>query len=201
MLAGFRYIFANKVVLGAISLDMFAVLLGGATALLPIFARDILHVGPEGLGLLRAAPGFGALTMSLVLARWMPTRGVGRKMFAAVAGFGVATVVFGLSTSFALSVAALVVLGSMDMVSVVFRMSLVQLNTPDDMRGRVSAVNSLFVGSSNQLGDFRAGVSAALFGAVPAVLIGGIGTLAVVLIWIKAFPALYRVERLEPQHD
>jgi MFS family permease len=201
LFAGIRYIRDNPIVLGAVSLDLFAVLLGGATALLPIFARDILAVGPQGLGLLRAAPGFGALAMSLVLARWMPSRGVGRKMFAAVAGFGAATVVFALSTSFALSVAALVVLGSMDMVSVVFRMSLVQLHTPDDMRGRVSAVNSLFVGTSNQLGDFRAGVSAALFGAVPAVLIGGIGTLAVVLIWIKAFPALYRVERLEPHKD
>lgn len=199
LFAGIAYIRKNPIVLGAISLDMFAVFLGGATALMPIYARDILHVGPEGLGLLRAAPGFGALAMSLVMARWIPSTGVGHKMFAAVTAFGIATVAFGLSTSFILSICALVVLGSMDMVSVVFRMSLVQLHTPDEMRGRVSAVNSLFVGASNQLGDFRAGVSAALFGAVPAVLIGGVGILAVVAIWIKVFPALYHVERLEPQ--
>jgi MFS family permease len=196
--AGIAYIRGNPIVLGAISLDLFAVLLGGATALLPIFARDILMVGPQGLGVLRAAPGLGALAMSFVLLRWSPKRAVGRKMFAAVCGFGIATVVFALSTSFALSVAALVLLGAMDMVSVVIRQTLVQLHTPDDMRGRVSAVNSMFTIASNQLGDFRAGVSATLFGTIPAVLIGGVGTLAVVGISMKLFPALYRVETLEP---
>jgi MFS family permease len=151
--------------------------------------------------MLRAAPGLGALAMSFVLLRWSPKRRVGHKMFAAVGGFGIATIVFALSRSFALSVAALVLLGAMDMVSVVIRQTLVQLHTPDEMRGRVSAVNSLFVGTANQLGDFRAGLSAALFGTIPAVLIGGIGTLAVVLIGMKAFPALYRVETLEPKRD
>jgi MFS family permease len=197
--AGIGYIRRNPILLGAISLDLFAVLLGGATALLPVFAKDILLVGPWGLGVLRAAPGAGALAMSVVLAHWPPKRRVGRRMFGAVAAFGVATVVFALSTSFPLSVAALALLGAADMISVVIRMSLVQLHTPDDMRGRVSAVNSLFVGTSNQLGDFRAGLTAALFGTIPAVLIGGVGTLVVVLLWIRAFPPLYRVETLEPE--
>ena len=195
--AGITFIRHNPIVLGAISLDLFAVLLGGVTALLPIFARDILAVGPDGLGLLRASPGIGALLISVFLARWRPRRRVGHVMFTAVAGFGVATVVFGVSRSFPLSCLALAVLGAMDMVSVVIRQTLVQLHTPDSMRGRVSAVNTLFVGTSNQLGDFRAGVTAALVGAVPSALIGGIGTLLVVLIWMRLFPALLDVASLE----
>jgi MFS family permease len=195
--AGITFIRRNPIVLGAISLDLFAVLLGGVTALLPIFARDILMVGPDGLGLLRAAPGIGALVISVFLARWRPRRRVGHVMFTAVAGFGVATIVFGVSRSFLLSCLALAVLGAMDMISVVIRQTLVQLHTPDSMRGRVSAVNTLFVGTSNQLGDFRAGVTAALFGAIPSVLIGGIGTLLVVLISMRVFPALLHVAGLE----
>jgi MFS family permease len=195
--AGITFIRRNPIVLGAISLDLFAVLLGGVTALLPIFARDILAVGPDGLGLLRASPGIGALLISVFLARWRPRRRVGHVMFTAVAGFGVATVVFGVSRSFPMSCLALAVLGAMDMVSVVIRQTLVQLHTPDSMRGRVNAVNTLFVGTSNQLGDFRAGLTAALVGAVPSALIGGIGTLLVVLIWMRVFPALLDVASLE----
>jgi MFS family permease len=195
--AGITFISRSPIVLGAISLDLFAVLLGGVTALLPIFARDILAVGPDGLGVLRAAPGIGALVISVFLARWRPRRRVGHIMFTAVAGFGVATIVFGVSRSFPLSCLALAVLGATDMVSVVIRQTLVQLHTPDSMRGRVSAVNTLFVGTSNQLGDFRAGVTAALFGAIPSVLIGGIGTLLVVLISTRVFPALLNVASLE----
>ena len=194
--AGVAFIRSRPAVLGAISLDLFAVLLGGATALLPIFARDILEIGPWGLGILRSAPALGALSMSLVLAH-TPLRGkVGRIMFAAVALFGLATIVFALSTSFWLSLAALVVLGAADAISVVIRLSLVQLETPDEMRGRVSAVNFIFIGTSNQLGEFESGLTAAWFGAVPAALIGGIGTLLVVLIWMRAFPALARRDRL-----
>jgi MFS family permease len=192
--AGVAFIRRNPIVLGAILLDLFAVLLGGATALLPIFAKDVFDVGPSGLGLLRAAPALGAILIMVALARATFTRHVGRIMFAAVACFGAATIVFALSHSFALSVAALAALGAADAVSVVIRMTLVQLETPDDMRGRVSAVNSLFVGMSNQLGEFRAGMAAALIGAIPAVLIGGIGTLIVVAAGIKLFPALYRIE-------
>ena len=196
LLAGIHYIRDNPIILGAISLDLFAVLLGGATALLPIYAKDILHVGPTGLGMLRSAPGAGALVMSLYLARHPPRRRVGRLMFGAVAAFGVATIVFGLSASFALSLTALTVLGAADMVSVVIRASLVQLKTPDAMRGRVSAVNAVFIGSSNQLGEFESGVTAAWFGTVPSVVIGGIGTLAVVLLWMRLFPSLARADRL-----
>jgi MFS family permease len=194
--AGISYIRHNPVILGAITLDLFAVLLGGALGLLPIFARDILQTGPWGLGILRASPAVGALALSVLLTRWAPRRHVGRLMFISVAGFGLATIAFALSTSFLLSIAALVVLGATDMVSVVIRQTLVQLQTPDPMRGRVSAVNSLFVGTSNQLGDFRAGSMAALFGTVPAVLIGGIGTLLVVAVSIRLFPALLRIESL-----
>ena len=196
LLAGIRYIHRNPVIMGAISLDLFAVLLGGATALLPIYAKDILHVGPTGLGVLRAAPGVGALAMSLYLARHPPRRRVGRQMFAAVAAFGIATIVFGLSASFPLSLVALALLGASDMVSVVIRASLVQLKTPDAMRGRVSAVNSVFIGSSNQLGEFESGLTAAWFGTVPSVVIGGVGTLVVVLLWMRFFPALARADRL-----
>jgi MFS family permease len=192
--AGVSFIRHNPIVLGVISLDLFAVLLGGATALLPIFAKDVFDVGPSGLGLLRAAPAVGALTMMVVLTRWSFTRGVGKIEFAAVAIFGAATIVFGLSTSFWLSIITLILMGAADAISVVIRQTFVQLETPDEMRGRVSAVNSLFVTMSNQLGDFRAGVAAGLIGAIPAVLVGGIGTLLVVILGIKAFPELYRIE-------
>jgi len=195
LFAGIGFIRQSPIVLGALSLDLFAVLLGGATALLPIFARDVFLVGPWGLGILRAAPAVGALAISLVLMRAPLRNHVGRAMFAAVAAFGVATVVFAWSTSLALTLVALAVLGASDMFSIVIRQTLVQLETPDAMRGRVSAVNTLFVGTANRLGDFRAGLMAAWFGAVPAVLIGGLGILAVVVIWAKTFPALYRVER------
>jgi MFS family permease len=195
LFAGIGFIRKNPIVLGALSLDLFAVMLGGATALLPIFARDVFQVGPWGLGILRAAPAVGALTISVVL-MWAPLRNhVGHAMFAAVAAFGVATLVFAWSTSLALTLVALAVLGASDMFSVVIRQTLMQLETPDAMRGRVSAVNTLFLGTANRLGDFRAGVMAAWLGAAPAVLIGGLGILAVVVLWAKIFPALYRVER------
>jgi MFS family permease len=192
--AGVGFIRRNPIVLGVISLDLFAVFLGGATALLPIFAKDVFNVGPEGLGLLRAAPAVGALGVMVALSRATFTQRVGQIMFTAVACFGVATVVFAVSTSFWLSMAALVLYGASDAVSVVIRQTLVQLETPDEMRGRVSAVNALFVGMSNQLGDFRAGMAAGLIGAVPAVLVGGIGTLLTVLFSIRIFPELYAIE-------
>ena len=190
LLAGVRFIRAKPVVLGAISLDLFAVLLGGAVALLPIYARDILHVGPEGLGLLRGAPAIGALLMSLVLARWTIKRRAGATLFACVALFGLTTIAFGVSTSFWLSMVMLFVNGAADMVSVVVRQTLVQLDTPDEMRGRVSAVNSIFIGASNQLGEFESGATAALFGPVGAVVLGGVGTLLVVGLWMRWFPEL-----------
>jgi MFS family permease len=194
--AGIGFIRSQPAVLGAISLDLFAVLLGGATALLPIYARDILNTGPWGLGLLRSAPAVGALSVALLFSRHPPDRRVGRTMFAAVATFGFATIVFAVSTSFALSLSALIVLGASDMVSVVIRSSLVQLDTPDAMRGRVSAVNSVFIGTSNQLGEFESGVTAALLGTVPAVLLGGFGTLVVVALWMRLFPILLQRDRL-----
>jgi MFS family permease len=197
LFAGFGYIRRNPLILGAITLDLFAVVLGGAFALLPVFARDVFDAGPWALGLLRASPGVGALIAAIVLTRWPPQRHAGRMMFASVAMFGITILVFGLSRSFVLSMAALSVLGAADMVSVVIRMTLVQLETPDDMRGRVSAVNALFVTASNQLGEFRAGVMAAWVGTIPAVLIGGVAALLVVLIGRKAFPQLYRVDTLE----
>ncbi len=196
LLAGVRFIRARPVVLGAISLDLFAVLLGGATALLPIYARDILHTGPEGLGLLRGAPAVGAFAMSLVLARWTIQRGVGKVLFAAVATFGITTLVFAVSTAFWLSMAMLFINGAADMVSVVVRQTLVQLDTPDEMRGRVSAVNSIFIGASNQLGEFESGATAALLGPVGSVLLGGVGTLLVVGLWMKWFPQLRDRESL-----
>ena len=196
LFAGIRFIRGDPVILGAISLDLFAVLLGGATALLPIYAKDILHVGPSGLGMLRAAPALGALAMSLFLARHPLRRQVGRTMFAAVALFGGATIVFALSSSFPLSLASLALLGASDRVSVVIRSSLIQLETPDAMRGRVGAVNSVFIGSSNQLGEFESGLTAAWFGVTPSVVIGGVGTLIVVLLWIRLFPGLARTDRL-----
>ncbi len=195
--AGIAYIRKQPVVLGAITLDLFAVLLGGATALLPIFARDVFDTGPWGLGLLRLSPAVGALAMSILLARWPMHRNAGPVMFAAVACFGAATIVFGLSTSFALSMFALAVLGASDMVSVVIRQTLIQLGTPNEMRGRVSAVNSLFIGTSNQLGDFRSGLTAEWFGTIPSVLIGGIGTLIVVAASLKLFPQLARIDSVE----
>lgn len=194
--AGLAFIRSKPAIFGAISLDMFAVLLGGATALLPVYANDILHTGAVGLGLLRSAPAAGALIVALLLARFPLGGRVGRTMFIAVGVFGLATMVFGLSRSFPLSLAALAVLGAADMISVVVRSSFVQLETPDAMRGRVSAVNSVFIGTSNQLGEFESGLTAAWFGAVPAVLIGGIGTLLIVLLWIRLFPSLYQVDRL-----
>jgi MFS family permease len=193
--SGVTFIRRKPIILGAISLDMFAVLLGGVTALLPIFAQDILHVGPWGLGLLRSMPAVGAVSMSLVLAHADLQPGVGRKMFAAVIVFGLATIVFALSTSLWLSCLALATLGAADNVSVVVRNSLVQLQTPDEMRGRVNAVNALFIGTSNQLGEFEAGMVAGLVGAVAAGVIGGCATVAVALLWTHLFPALRKAER------
>jgi Transmembrane secretion effector len=196
LLAGAEYVWQRKALLGAVSLDLFAVLLGGAVALLPMFAKDILHVGPWGLGLLRAAPAAGALVMSVVLTRWPLRRRVGHIMLSAVALYGVCMVVFGLSTSFVLSLAVLAVSGSADMVSVVVRQTLMQIETPNEMRGRVSAVNSVFIGASNQLGEFESGATAAWLGPVGSVVAGGIGTLLVAALWLKWFPALAQRDRL-----
>jgi MFS family permease len=194
---GVRFVRHRPVIFGAISLDLFAVLLGGATALLPVYAKDILHTGPIGLGLLRSAPAIGAAIVALTLARWPVERRIGVKMFGAVAIFGIATIVFGVSTDFWLSMGALFVLGASDMISVFVRQSLVSFATPDEMRGRVGAVNMLFIGASNELGEFESGITAALFGPVLAVVIGGIGTLAVVGTWMKLFPPLRTVDRLK----
>jgi MFS family permease len=194
--AGIRFIRSKPILLGAISLDLFAVLLGGATALLPIYARDILQVGPSGLGLLRSAPAIGAALTGMLLGRVPLSRRTGMAMFACVAVFGVATIVFGLSTDFTESIVALTILGASDMVSVYVRSSLVQLATPDAMRGRVSAVNSLFIGASNELGEFESGVTAAWFGTVPSVVIGGAGTILVVVLWMTFFPSLRKLDRL-----
>ncbi len=201
LFAGVHFIRRRPDVLGVISLDLFAVLLGGATALLPIFAKDILHTGPWGLGLLRAAPAVGALLMSVWLARNSMERRVGPIMFASVAGFGVATLVFALSTTLWLSLTALFALGAFDMVSMVIRGALVQLDTPDEMRGRVSAVNAIFINTSNQLGEFESGMLAALVGAVGSAVIGGIGTLLVVGVWMTMFPGLRRRQRLHVAVD
>ncbi len=195
--AGFHFIGQRPQILGAISLDLFAVLLGGAVALLPMFAKDVLHVGPWGLGVLRGAPAVGALIMSIVLTRWPIQRRAGRTMFIAVAVFGVCMIVFGLSTIFFVSLLALAVSGSADMVSVVIRQSLVQLDTPDEMRGRVSAVNSIFIGASNQLGEFESGATAALLGPVGSVVLGGVGTLLVAALWMRWFPALAKRDKLQ----
>ncbi len=196
VLAGIAYIRSKPAILGAITLDLFAVLLGGATAMLPVYARDVLATGPWGLGLLRAAPAAGALVMAVVFARRRIERHAGRVMFATVAVFGAATIVFGLSRWFPLSLGALAILGAADMISVVIRQSLVQLQTPDAMRGRVSAVNMVFIGTSNQLGEFESGVLAAWIGVVPSVVLGGLGTLAVVALAIRVFPQLLAVDRL-----
>jgi MFS family permease len=195
--AGFAFMRRSPAILGVISLDLFAVLLGGVTALLPVFARDVFEAGPWALGLLRAAPGAGALAMALALTRWPIEGKAGKMMFAAVACFGLSTIVFALSGNFIVALVSLAVLGASDMVSVVIRMTLVQLGTPDEVRGRVTAVNGLFIGASNQLGEFRAGAMASLIGAVPAVLVGGIGTLIITAIWIKLFPELWRADKLE----
>lgn len=197
--AGIRFIWQRPVVLGAISLDLFAVLLGGATALLPIYARDILHTGPEGLGLLRSAPALGAVIVGLALARLPITRRAGRRLLGAVAVFGLSMIAFALSRSFWFAFTALAVSGAADMFSVVIRQTLVQLETPDAMRGRVGAVNSVFIGASNQLGEFESGATAALLGPVGSVLLGGVGTLVVVGVWWKVFPALARRDRLQPE--
>lgn len=196
LLAGVRFVRSRPVVMGAISLDLFAVLLGGATALLPIFARDILHTGPWGLGLLRASPAAGAFTVSVLLTRFPVSRRAGRMLLGAVALFGLATLVFGLSRSFVLSLLALALSGAGDMISVVIRQSLVQLDTPDEMRGRVSAVNSVFIGASNQLGEFESGATAAWLGPVGSVLLGGAGTLLVAALWVRLFPELARRDAL-----
>ena len=196
ILAGIHYIRERKNILGAISLDLFVVLLGGATALLPAYARDILHTGPWGLGLLRLAPAVGALSTSIYLGHHPIRRHAGKRMFAAVILFGIAIVAFALSRNVWLSVAILCVSGAADVTSVVVRSSLVQIETPDEMRGRVSAVNSLFIGTSNQLGEFESGVTASWFGIVPATILGGIGSVVVALLWIKLFPGLRKLKSL-----
>ncbi len=197
ILGGFSFIRAERVVLGAISLDLFAVLLGGATALMPIFARDILTLGPWGLGLLRAAPGLGAIVMAIFLAAYPLKHRAGIYMFIGVALFSLGTIIFGVSTNTEVSIAALALMGAADMVSVYVRESLIALWTPDHLRGRVNAVNMVFVGASNELGEFRAGTMASIFGAVPAVVIGGIGTLAVAAIWASSFPKLRQIDTLD----
>jgi len=194
--AGVNFVWHDKLLLGAISLDLFAVLLGGATALLPIYARDILRTGPVGLGLLRSAPAVGALLMSVVLTRWPLQRRVGYRLLAAVGVFGLATLVFALSTRFELSLLALLITGVADNISVVTRQTLMQMETPDEMRGRVSAVNSIFIGASNQLGEFESGATAAAFGPVGSVVLGGVGTLLVALAWLRLFPQLAKRDRM-----
>jgi hypothetical protein len=194
--SGVSFIRRRPIILGAISLDLFAVLFGGVTALLPIFARDILHTGPWGLGFLRSAPAVGALAMSILLVHIPMNRHVGIKMFAAVVVFGIATVIFSISTSLTISLVALVILGAADNVSVVIRVSLVQLSTPDSMRGRVSAVNSLFIGTSNQLGEFESGMVAGLLGVVPSGIVGGIATILIALLWMRLFPDLCSIDTL-----
>ncbi|MFB9953170.1 MFS transporter [Rhizobium puerariae] len=197
MLAGFRFIFSEKVVLGAISLDLFAVLLGGAVALMPIYARDILELGPWGLGMLRAAPGVGAIIVAVYLAFHPIRHQAGSVLFIGVGLFGIGTLIFGISVTPWLSISALMLMGASDMLSVYVRETLIALWTPDEVRGRVNAVNMVFVGASNELGEFRAGTMASIFGAVPAVVIGGIGTLAVAVIWSLGFPKLRRIDSLE----
>ncbi|HEY3363017.1 MAG TPA: MFS transporter [Methanosarcina sp.] len=193
---GIAYIRSKPAILGAISLDLFAVLFGGATALLPVYASNILKIGPLGLGLLRSAPAIGALITSAFLARKPLKRNEGLKMFIAVILFGVFTIVFAVSTSFLLSLVSLVLLGASAVISVVVRLTLIQLETPDNMRGRVNAVNSMFIGTSNQLGEFESGLTASLFGVVPAVLLGGIGSIIIALLWMKLFPELLHATKL-----
>lgn len=197
LFAGINFIKSRPIVLGAISLDLFAVLFGGATALLPIYASSILHIGSFGLGILRSAPAIGALLMSAILARKPLNKNVGKIMFTAVVFFGLSTIIFAISKSVIISFLALFILGASDVISVVIRSTLVQLETPDNMRGRVSSVNMIFIGTSNQLGEFESGITASLFGTVPAALLGGIGTIIVVLIWIKLFPSLFKVNKFQ----
>ena len=199
--AGFSFIWSRRVLLGVMSLDLFVVLVGGITALLPIFARDVLHTGPEGLGLLRSAPAVGALTASVVLARWSIEARAGTILFAGVAAFGISISVFSLSTSLILSLVALVGYGASDAISVVIRHSMVQTRTPTEMLGRVITVNSMFTGSSGSLGEFRAGLMAAWLGVVPAALIGGIGAIAVTFIWMRAFPEIARIDKLTSEEE
>lgn len=196
VLAGFRFIWEKKLILGSISLDMFAVLLGGAVALLPVYARTILHTGPWGLGLLRSAPGVGAALMAIVVAHRPIRRRAGLTMLLCVAAFGALTIVFGISTSLILSLAALFLIGASDMVSVIIRATLVQVATPDEMRGRVNAVDMLFIGVSNELGEFESGLTAQWFGTVPAVVLGGVGTLLVIATWASLFPELRQADQL-----
>jgi len=196
VLAGFRYLWTHKLVLGSISLDLFAVLLGGAVALLPVYAKEILRTGPWGLGLLRSAPGIGAGLMALLIAYQPIRRRAGATMLWCVAGFGVFTIVFGLSRSLLLSLISLVLVGAADMVSVVVRGVLIQLDTPDEMRGRVNAVDMIFIGASNELGEFESGLAAQWLGAVPAVVLGGVGTIVVVVLWAWLFPELRKADRL-----
>ena len=201
ILDGLRYIWRNKLILGCMSLDLFAVLLGGAVALLPVYASEILHIGPNGLGILRAAPGVGAVAVAILLAHYPLRQRAGVSMLYSVAGFGVFTIVFGISHNVTLSLVALAFAGAFDMVSVIVRSTLVQLTTPDEMRGRVSAVNMLFIGASNEVGQFESGITAQWFGAVPAVVLGGAGTIAVVLAWNWLFPSLRGVDKLvKEQH-
>jgi MFS family permease len=201
LFAGFRYIRHNKVVLGAISLDLFAMLLGGVTALLPIYAKDVLDTGPWGLGLLRSAPAIGALAISIWLAHHQLEHRIGHVLLGAVSVFGLAAIAFAFSTSLVISIAALAVYGAADAVSVVIRHSLVQTRTPNEMLGRVMAVNFMFTGTSGTLGEFRAGAVAALFGAFTSVLVGGIGAVAVALLWMRLFPEMARINRIESQHN
>ena len=196
VLAGFHYIWQKKLILGSISLDLFAVLLGGAVALLPVYAKEILQTGPWGLGLLRGAPGVGAAAMAILLAYRPIRRRAGLTMLWCVAGFGVFTIIFGLSRSLYISLASLLLLGASDMVSVVIRNTLVQITTPDEMRGRVSAVNMLFIGASNEFGQFESGITAHWFGTVPAVVLGGVGTLVVIAVWSWLFPELRHADEL-----
>lgn len=197
LFAGITFIKNKPIILGAISLDLFAVLFGGATALLPVYASKILFIGPAGLGILRSAPAAGALIMSSYLARKPLKKNVGRILFTAVIIFGLSTLLFAVSKSFVVSLIALFVLGASDIISVVIRSTLVQLETPDSMRGRVSSVNLMFIGTSNQLGEFESGLTASYFGVVPAVIIGGLGTIIVVLLWMKLFPDLLNADKLE----
>ncbi len=197
-LAGLRFLRSRPIVAGAISLDLFAVLFGGATALLPAFADGIFHLGPPGLGMLRSAPAAGAAVVAAYLARRAPERHVGSVLLASVAGFGLATIAFGLSRNILFSLAMLALVGGTDMVSVVIRNGFVQLGTPDDMRGRVNAVENVFIGASNELGAFESGTLAAFVGVVPSVVIGGVGTLAVIGLWSALFPALRRADRIVP---
>ncbi len=199
VLAGFRYIWQHKLILGSISLDLFAVLLGGAVALLPVYAKEILRTGPWGLGILRSAPGVGALLTALLLANRPLRRQAGATMLWCVAGFGAFTIAFGLSHNLIVSVISLLLVGAADMVSVIVRGTLVQLATPDEMRGRVSAVNSIFIGASNEFGQFESGITAQWLGAVPAVILGGAGTLLVVAVWAWMFPELRKADTLSAQ--